>query len=522
MKSRYLIAGVIIAGCITMGLIAFTFMANADFHISTVSISGSSVIAVDGQSNVIKQGTLGVDDATVIQAALNALDKSNSVLTISPGTYTIDKTIVISSFSGLTVNAKGATIKLKYGYNGFYDDQNYGVYVVDCPSLKLNGLTIDGNKAGMTKDDNTLINFNHVDNGYVYDCTITNARYKGLAIRRGDSTNLTIDTCHFINNCDSGGMDSDVYCSAEGSSYTFKNCDFSRANLADSETQAFYIQSGTGYYYNNKFNNMQKAYDFRNGIHTVVNAYGTNCGLALATYDGQPTVSMTNAYFNGLSGHDDTVGGVWLATGKVTMDNVTLISSGARNAKYGIMITGEYSTITGTMIRNCKISGFSNAGIRIVDTGGQGLISGNTISNCGSYGFDSEGNTGTTTVSGNTITGVKTPYYAPDGMLDVQSTATSTPTPKPSTTPTPTVTASFMAGWNLAPTPLASQDNSVTTMLPTSMTSGLASIWGRDETKQNWAYNSPIPKNDIFQTCLKITGSFRPWLLGIKALIDVR
>lgn len=491
MKFQHVVfAGCIIGcfiGCIILGLIFLSCMGNASVPQAKVYISDTSVIAVDGQSNVISRGTLGVDDTTVLQAAFNALQKSNGQIVISPGLYQIGKAIRVDGFYNLKITANGATLKMKSNFASDTWEFN-GVYLINCEKVSMSGLTVDGNKNNLPADqDNSLIAVANTTDTLLYNCTITNAVYKGLNIKYKPSYNLTVDHCHFINNCDEG-TDSDVYCTYDfpDMSYTFSNCNFERATLYLNKVpiQAFYMGSGIGTYINNTFKNMMTCYDFRHGIHTIKGSSGTNNGLALVTQIGDDVkVTASDMYFTGLTGHaGDMVSGVHISSGSVSLNNLTLIAATSNiAAKDGIRIRdgGRDCKIT-----NCYIKGFDMSGIYVYKTTGQTLFEGNTIVGDGNgYGIYTLYNTGNVYVRNNVASNVESQYENSDGKLVVQ--------PNTSPTPTPTVTTNFMAGPNLAPTPLAPQDNSATTNLPASVRSGLVSLWSWDKTKQYWGLLLP-------------------------------
>lgn len=128
-----------------------------------VYIDGTAVYAVDNNGNVIKRGVAGADDATVIQAAIDAINElGGGSLKISSGTYILSigsETFIpasdiayycLSNNGGgnLTISGEGighTILKLK---DLQYDPTHNVVmlWIHDYDNFEIRDLTIDGNK----------------------------------------------------------------------------------------------------------------------------------------------------------------------------------------------------------------------------------------------------------------------------------------------------------------------------------------------------------------------------------------
>ena len=140
-----------------------------------VYLEGTSVIAVDSTGNVIDKGTAGTDDTTVIQAALNALNKNNrGTVLLSPGSFDITDSIYVRS--GCILSGSGWETELKLNKVNSLVSGQYIVYVGDRATLER--LKINGN-GWRDKDIDT--DGVHVRNyGTVKFCEIEDVRQYAL------------------------------------------------------------------------------------------------------------------------------------------------------------------------------------------------------------------------------------------------------------------------------------------------------------------------------------------------------
>ena len=146
-------------------------MATTNFTAGTV-VASSWLNDVDIKTyeecvNVKMYGAVGdgvTDDATAIQAAINAVSVSQGgVVLFPPGTYLIGSAIEVTRSNTTLRGSRGAIIKLK---NGVVGTLAYGSMLVAFQKVNLTfeDLTIDGNKS------NNDINDNFGNGLNVYDC----------------------------------------------------------------------------------------------------------------------------------------------------------------------------------------------------------------------------------------------------------------------------------------------------------------------------------------------------------------
>lgn len=106
-----------------------------------VGIAGDEVLAKNKYGKVIARGVAGMDDATVIQSALDSYDK----VVLSNATFLLDSSLVMNTYNELEGAGWNTILKLPDGKN------NSAYTIIECNnsaiSIKIANLQIDGNES---------------------------------------------------------------------------------------------------------------------------------------------------------------------------------------------------------------------------------------------------------------------------------------------------------------------------------------------------------------------------------------
>jgi len=160
-----------------------------------VYIDGSTVYAEDAEGKTIAQGEAGVNDASVIQSAIDALPSGEGKILIAEGTYAISSKISINN-NDIVIEGVGDSTILKMTDNTV--EANYGIFEISANKITICNMKFDGNRTNQGTYDKTP----HLIGG-----AGNNLRFKRLYIHdtMGDgiellnSENVWIINCRFYN-----------------------------------------------------------------------------------------------------------------------------------------------------------------------------------------------------------------------------------------------------------------------------------------------------------------------------------
>ena len=207
-----------------------------------VFIEGTSVIAVDSNGVCIARGVAGTDDATVIQAAIDA---SDSYTFVKNGSYTVTQTIRIEK-NGYKIDFDKSTITAGVGIGSIriisegplhnqsviivYKSTNVVVenVIIDCDNRwGSNGILVYGKELDTATYPSDNITVRNCDVYRAHDYTRGGtSSANGYGIFLLGSTNSTIDSC-YVSEC-AVGVYSRLYTYAPDPNFrsdcTIKNC----------------------------------------------------------------------------------------------------------------------------------------------------------------------------------------------------------------------------------------------------------------------------------------------------------
>jgi len=137
---------------------------------------GNKVRAEDKEGSLIKEGTAGTDDATVIQACLDLCGSAPKKRIVIVGSFTITTTLVVKSYTILDLSNAKLTVpnafddKLISNYDGVFD----GVTEPEVSHIEIIFGEIHGNSANQRAEIEGFIAFSRANNikltgGYIHD-----------------------------------------------------------------------------------------------------------------------------------------------------------------------------------------------------------------------------------------------------------------------------------------------------------------------------------------------------------------
>lgn len=183
-----------------------------------VYIDGTRVVAEDFKGNIIDFGTKGVDDARVIQSAIDNLPNNGGTVFLKTGIFNIDRSIRVKSNTIMKGEGFLTIIKQSKRNSGNKTivsnplDVNLG-FGEGANNIKIKDITIDANYTTRTTSYHT-IRFTSVD-----DVKIENVRIKNS----GDWC-ISLSKCRWINTCN-------IYCdNSHADGVHFADCRYGEMN----------------------------------------------------------------------------------------------------------------------------------------------------------------------------------------------------------------------------------------------------------------------------------------------------
>ena len=157
-----------------------------------VYIDGSTVYAEDAEGNTIAQGEAGVDDASVIQSAMDGGGK----IFIKKGTYIIDLALLPKSNTILEGEGFETILKKKdYATDGAFNAEVIRNPEVGSNNVVIRNLGIDGNKA----NQNPTIWYSYIGiyigrgvEWFIENCYIKNCYAGGIYLESENVYNITV------------------------------------------------------------------------------------------------------------------------------------------------------------------------------------------------------------------------------------------------------------------------------------------------------------------------------------------
>jgi len=149
---------------------------------------GDQVVAEDHSGHIIREGSLGEDDAAVIQAAIDYLSSGGKVL-ILDGTYAINSTIQLSGSVWISGVGESTVLRMADGVNINM------ITSTNKTSVTIENMKLDGNKASNT--GGSCVALFQAEKHVVQNLHIVDAPYHGIAITgvNGYATDNIVTDC---------------------------------------------------------------------------------------------------------------------------------------------------------------------------------------------------------------------------------------------------------------------------------------------------------------------------------------
>ncbi len=277
----------------------------------------SSAVASQNFDSADFVNTSTTSAQTVINSAITALPASGGTVYLMEGTYVVDGTVTIPSNVTFAGAGAGTILKIKNSTNAALVVLSPGASATT--GVRIQNLTLEGNKANNTSGVQYGIDTNAGSNGIIIDSIIAkNFRQDGAFVRT--TTEAVISNSTFTGNTVSGlNLQSVTHSTvsnniaATNGSYGFQvdgNHNTVSGNVSRANTGAgFYSTSGyTSYTSNNAYGNTSHGFWMTGQYSTVsnnVSSANTNAGFYVAA---------NNMVVSGNTASANTGPGIWMLT----------------------------------------------------------------------------------------------------------------------------------------------------------------------------------------------------------------
>lgn len=189
----------------TVGVTTGNLRTNSDNNNKLTIYNGTAEVPVFPVINVKEYGATGdgaTDDATAIQAALDAAAPGTKVVYFPKGQYLIGTGLVWPDASNMKIYGDGqGTTELVFTFGGSPSTTAKGIYIAPMSSLdnvEISDMTISGNATNDSAIYELLTIDNGVSNVYIHNVEFRYARHSAVRFTQSVTTDRAkIDNCYF-------------------------------------------------------------------------------------------------------------------------------------------------------------------------------------------------------------------------------------------------------------------------------------------------------------------------------------